>query len=54
MIVDANKIKECLELLRKADDLLMANGEIELAVHLSLVIEKLTPRLSDKAAASSR
>jgi hypothetical protein len=52
--VDADKLKECLELLRKADNLLMANGEIELAVHLSLVIEKLALRLPDPAAASSR
>jgi hypothetical protein len=44
-IVDVIKIKECLELLRKADDMLMANDELEIAVHLSMVIEMLELRL---------
>jgi hypothetical protein len=43
--VDVTKIKECLRLLRKADDILMADEELALAVHLSLVIERLALRL---------
>ncbi len=45
--MDALKIKECLLLLRKADDILMADEELAIAVHLSLVIERLTLRLPD-------
>jgi hypothetical protein len=47
MIVDVNTIRECLELLRKVDDLLMANDEIEIAVHLSMAIEKLALKLPE-------
>jgi len=39
------KIEECLVLLRQADDILMAENEIALAAHLSLVIERLAMRL---------
>ena len=43
--VDTETVQKCLALLREADDILMANDELELAVHLSLVIEKLALRL---------
>jgi len=39
------KIEECLALLRQADDILMAEKELALAAHLSLVIERLAMRL---------
>jgi hypothetical protein len=39
------KIEECLVLLRQADDILMAEKELALAAHLSLVIERLAMRL---------
>jgi hypothetical protein len=39
------RIEECLALLRQADDILMAEKELALAAHLSLVIEKLAMRL---------
>ena len=41
------RIEECLALLRQADDMLMAEEELALAAHLSLVIEKLAMRLPD-------
>jgi hypothetical protein len=40
-----DKIEECLGLLRQADDILMAEKEMALAAHLSLVIERLAMRL---------
>ena len=40
-----DKIEECLALLRQADDILMAEKELALAAHLSLVIERLAVRL---------
>ena len=40
-----DKIEECLRLLRQADDILMAEKELALAAHLSLVIERLAMRL---------
>jgi hypothetical protein len=40
-----DKIEECLGLLRQADDILMAEKEMALAAHLSLVIERLAQRL---------
>ena len=43
--MDVAKIKECLALLREADDMLMADEELAIAVHLSLVIERLALRL---------
>jgi hypothetical protein len=39
------KIEECLDLLRRADQILMDEKELALAAHLSLVIEKLAMRL---------
>ncbi len=44
-----DKIEECLGLLRKADDILMAEKELALAAHLSLVIERLAMRLPNRA-----
>jgi hypothetical protein len=41
------RIEECLRLLRQADDVLMAEKELALAAHLSLVIERLAMRLPD-------
>jgi len=43
--VDVVKIRECLALLREADEILMTENELSLAVHLSLVIERLAERL---------
>ena len=43
--MDIVKIQECLSLLREADDMLMAHEELAIAVHLSLVIEKLALQL---------
>ena len=43
--MDTDTVQECLSLLREADDMLMANDELALAVHLSLVIERLALRL---------
>ena len=45
--MDAAQIRTCLAHLRAADDMLMAVGELALAVHLSLVIERLAERLEE-------
>ncbi len=42
-----DRMKDCLALLRQADDMLMHDNEIALAAHLSLVIELLAARLQD-------
>ena len=47
--VDTDAVQQCLSLLREADDMLMANDELALAVHLSLVIERLALRLPERA-----
>lgn len=39
------RIEECLDLLRRADLILMDEKELALAAHLSLVIERLAMRL---------
>ena len=38
------KIDRCLCLLREADDILMAENQLAIATHLSLVIELLAAR----------
>ena len=42
------QIELCLEHLRAADAILMAEDELSLAVHLSLVIERLAERLEQE------
>jgi len=43
--MSCEKIEECLDLLRQADQILMDENELALAAHLSLVIERLAMRL---------
>ncbi len=41
-----DQIRKCLVLLRAPDAMLMAENELALAAHLSLVIERLAERLT--------
>ncbi|WP_404711969.1 hypothetical protein [Sphingomonas sp. MMS24-J13] len=45
------KMEECLALLRKADDLLMEDNELAIAVHVSRAIEDLAARIDGQTSA---
>ena len=40
----ADRIDQCLDLLCRADDMLMGEGELLIAAHLSMAIELLAAR----------
>ena len=45
------KMEECLVLLRKADDMVMAENELAVAVHLARAIEELELKIQRAAVA---
>lgn len=53
-IVNLAKMEECLALLRKADDLLMDDNELAIAVHVSRAIEDLAAQIAEEKAAQHR
>jgi hypothetical protein len=47
-------MEDCLGLLRKADDLLMEDNELAIAVHVSRAIEDLAAQIAEKKAAQRK
>jgi hypothetical protein len=47
-------MEECLALLRKADDMLMEDNELAIAVHVSRAIEDLAAQIGEEKATQNR